>query len=83
MARVKRALDANPHVKNTFFVEKFNAYLKEFLIPTLNIEKYWVTFEWQKRNSVHAHCLFWIRDAPDILEAMKTKDESKLQEACD
>ena len=72
--RVKIACENNPHIVNTFFIEKFNLQMKEFLIPTMKIESYWVTFEWQKRNACHAHVLIWTKDSIDIIKAMRDKN---------
>ena len=72
--RIKIACENNPHVVNTFFVEKFDLYMKEFLIPTMKIKKYWVSFEWQKRNACHAHVLIWVEDQVDLIKAMRDKN---------
>ena len=57
--------------------------LKEFLIPTMIIKSYWVTFEWQKRNACHAHLLIWIDGHVDIIKAMRDKNTDDIQKALD
>ena len=49
----------------------------------MEIEKYWVTFEWQKRNACHAHLLIWVKDHVDIIQAMRDKNSDKIQQALD
>ena len=60
-----------PHVCDGQFVEKFKNYMETVLKPVLKIKDFWVSFEWQKRGSIHSHCLFWLDDQPDILKAFK------------
>ena len=49
----------------------------------MNIESYWVTFEWQKRNACHAHLLIWIDGHVDIIKAMRDKNTDDIQKALD
>ena len=82
---MKKASKENVAIVNSFFVEKFEAYQKEFLKKSMNITAYWLTFEWAKRGAIHVHCLWWVKDQPDIIAALNCKDKAiqkqLLQEA--
>ena len=41
------------------------------LKPIMKISDYWITYEWQKRGSLHCHCFLWLEDQPDMLQLMK------------
>jgi hypothetical protein len=55
--------------------------MKEFLIPTMKITNYWVTFEWQKRNAIHAHLLIWIENQIDLTQAMRDKNYEDIKKS--
>jgi len=40
-----------------------------------------VTFEWQKRNAIHAHLLIWVDDQIDLLKSMREKNIDNLKKA--
>ena len=40
---MEKTANANVAIVNSFFVEKFEAYLKEFLKKSMNIKAYWLT----------------------------------------
>ena len=66
-----------PHIVNSFFVEKFDHYYKEYLQKSLGINAYWITQEFQKRNAIHVHCLWWMDDQPDLMAAMREENKEK------
>ena len=74
---MQQACKENEAVVNSFFVEKFKHYLNEFLIKSMNITAYWITQEWAKRGAIHVHCLWWIKDQPDLIGALNCKDKDK------
>ena len=39
-----------------------------------------MSFEFQKRGAIHAHCLFWLEDQPDILKIIKKYNKSEDDE---
>ena len=84
---MEKTTEENPHVVNSFFVNKFEIYLNEFMKKSMDITAYWISWEWQKRGQIHCHMLIWMKDQPDIMEALNCKDKEKqdelLQNACD
>ena len=50
---------------------------KEYLQKSLGINAYWITQEFQKRNAIHVHCLWWMDDQPDLMAAMREENKEK------
>ena len=40
---MEKTANANVAIVNSFFVEKFDAYMKEFLKKSMNIKAYWLS----------------------------------------
>ena len=74
---MEKTANANVAIVNSFFVEKFDVYMKEFLKKSMNIKAYWLSYEWAKRGTIHVHCLWWVEDQPNIIEALNCKDKNK------
>jgi len=43
----------------------------------MNINAYWLTFEWAKRGAIHVHCLWWVENQPDLIGALNCKDKNQ------
>ncbi|XP_071153640.1 uncharacterized protein [Mytilus edulis] len=72
-------LQYNPVMSAVMFDHRFNTFLKEILIKKYiigNVKDHFHRIEFQQRGSPHAHCLFWIKDAP----LLDTHDD---KEVCD
>ncbi|XP_071153638.1 uncharacterized protein [Mytilus edulis] len=68
-------LQYNPVMSAVMFDHRFNTFLKEIIIKKNvigNIKDHFHRIEFQQRGSPHAHCLFWIKDAP-ILDTQDDK----------
>ena len=75
------AVSANPAVCVQFFRERFRLALRAMFGDRL--KHYWFRYEFQKRGSVHAHCVVWLHGAPalttllfDALEAQRAQDDA-------
>ncbi|VDI36704.1 Hypothetical predicted protein [Mytilus galloprovincialis] len=69
----------NPVMNAVMFDHRFHTFLKEIIIKRSSIGKvkdHFHRIEFQQRGSPHAHCLFWIDDAPVL-------DEDDDQTVCD
>ncbi|XP_071150937.1 uncharacterized protein, partial [Mytilus edulis] len=62
-----KVLQNNPVMSAVMFDYRFNTFLKEIIIKRNiigNVKDHFHRIEFQQRGSPHAHCLFWIKDAP-------------------
>jgi hypothetical protein len=62
-----KLLKNNPIMTAVMFNHRFHTFLKEIIINQKVIGKvknHFHRIEFQQRGSPHAHCLFWIEDAP-------------------
>ena len=41
----------------------------------MSIKSYWLSFEFAKRGAIHVHCLFYLEDQPNLIEALQCKDK--------
>ena len=57
---MEKTTEENPHVVNSFFVNKFEIYLKEFMMKSMDITAYWISWEWQKRGQIVLVSLIWL-----------------------
>ncbi|CAG2195133.1 unnamed protein product [Mytilus edulis] len=60
-------LRLNPVMNAVMFDHRFHTFLKEIIIKRSIVGKvkdHFHRIEFQQRGSPHAHCLFWIEDAP-------------------
>ena len=52
------------------FQHRIEAFFSEYLLsaahPLGRITDYMIKMEFQMRGSPHAHCLLWVKDAPEI-----------------
>ncbi|VDI50596.1 Hypothetical predicted protein, partial [Mytilus galloprovincialis] len=59
----------NPVMNAVMFDHRFHTFLKDIIIKRKiigNVKDHFHRIEFQQRGSPHAHCLFWIEDAPVI-----------------
>ncbi|XP_071145215.1 uncharacterized protein [Mytilus edulis] len=59
----------NPVMNAVMFDHRFHTFLKDIIIKRKiigNVKDHFHRIEFQQRGSPHAHCLFWIDDAPVI-----------------
>ena len=60
----------NPITGVQMFQHRIEAFFSEYLLidahPLGNITDYVIKIEFQMRESPHAHCLLWVKDAPKI-----------------
>ncbi|XP_071176421.1 uncharacterized protein [Mytilus edulis] len=69
----------NPVMNAVMFDHRFHTYLKDIIIKRGiigNVKDHFHRIEFQQRGSPHAHCLFWIEDAPVV-------DQDDDQTVCD
>ncbi|CAG2195295.1 unnamed protein product [Mytilus edulis] len=69
----------NPVMNAVMFDHRFHTFLKEIIIKRKiigNVKDHFHRIEFQQRGSPHAHCLFWIEDAPVV-------DQDDDQTVCD
>lgn len=69
----------NPIMNDVMFDHRLHTFLKQVFIDRKVIGKikdHFHRFEFQQRESPHAHCLFWVEDAPLL-------DEDDDQTVCD
>ena len=57
---MEKTTEENPHVVNSFFVNKFEIYLKEFMMKSMDITAYWISWEWQKRGQIVLVSRIWL-----------------------
>ncbi|XP_071150816.1 uncharacterized protein [Mytilus edulis] len=72
-------LRLNPVMNAVMFDHRFHTFLKEIIIKRRIVGKvkdHFHRIEFQQRGSPHAHCLFWIEDAPLL-------DKADDQTVCD
>ncbi|XP_071153509.1 uncharacterized protein [Mytilus edulis] len=72
-------LRLNPVMNAVMFDHRFHTFLKEIIIKRSIVGKvkdHFHRIEFQQRGSPHAHCLFWIEDAPLL-------DKADDQTVCD
>lgn len=54
------------------FEHRFHIFLHKVILSPLNpigkIKVYFYRVEFQQRGSPHVHCLFWVENAPKLLE---------------
>ncbi|XP_061190015.1 uncharacterized protein LOC133197842 [Saccostrea echinata] len=67
-----KLLKANPVTVARMFEHRFHIFLHEVILspaqPIGKIKDYFYRVEFQQRGSPHVHCLFWVEDAPKLLE---------------
>lgn len=67
-----RLLKSNPVIVARMFEHRFHIFLHEVILSPLNpigkIKDYFYRVEFQRRGSPHVHWLFWVEDAPKLLE---------------
>ena len=65
-----RYLHQNPIIGVQMFQHRIEAFFSEYLLsdahPLDHITDYIIKIQFQMRGSPHAHCLLWIKDAPQI-----------------
>ena len=65
-----RYLHQNPITCVQMFQHRIEAFFSEYLLsdahPLGHITDYVIKIEFQMRGSPHAHCLLWVKDAPNI-----------------
>ena len=65
-----RYLHQNPITGVRMFQHRIEAFFSEYLLsaahPRGHITDYVIKIEFQMRGSPHAHCLLWVKDAPQI-----------------
>ncbi|XP_071137022.1 uncharacterized protein [Mytilus edulis] len=69
----------NPVMNAVMFDHRFHTFLKDIIIKRKiigNEKDHFHRIEFQQRGSPHAHCLFWIKDAPVV-------DQDDDQTVCD
>ncbi|CAG2194871.1 unnamed protein product [Mytilus edulis] len=69
----------NPVMSAVMFDHRFHTFLREIVIKRRiigNVKDHFHRIEFQQRGSPHAHCLFWIEDAPKL-------DKDDDQTVCD
>ncbi|XP_071142082.1 uncharacterized protein [Mytilus edulis] len=69
----------NPVMNAVMFDHRFHTFLKDIIIKRGiigNVKDHFHRIEFQQRGSPHAHCLFWIEDAPVV-------DQDDDQTVCD
>ncbi|XP_076870505.1 uncharacterized protein LOC143521483 isoform X1 [Brachyhypopomus gauderio] len=63
-------LKRNPVTAARMFDHRFRCFLKDVIMseaqPIGKIADYFYRIEFQQRGSPHSHCLFWVKDAPQI-----------------
>ncbi|XP_076872152.1 uncharacterized protein LOC143522233 [Brachyhypopomus gauderio] len=63
-------LKSNPVTAARMFDHRFRCFLKDVIMseaqPIGEIVDYFYRIEFQQRGSPHSHCLFWVKDAPQI-----------------
>ena len=63
-------LKRNPVTAARHFHYRLNVFFQDFLKSTANplgeIAKYAIRIEFQARGSPHAHCVIWVKDAPEF-----------------
>ena len=50
---------AHPWLVAEFFHLKMQLYLEHICVGILNVDSYWVRYEWQMRGTTHAHYFLW------------------------
>ena len=65
-----RYLHQNPITGVEMFQHRIEAFFSEYLhsdaYPLGYITDYVIKIEFQMRGSPHAHCLLWVKDAPNL-----------------
>ncbi|XP_049319588.1 uncharacterized protein LOC125781000 [Astyanax mexicanus] len=63
-------LKSNPVTAARMFDHRFHCFLKDVIMseakPIGEITDFFMRVEFQNRGSPHTHCLFWVKDAPQI-----------------
>ncbi|XP_076849952.1 uncharacterized protein LOC143498932 [Brachyhypopomus gauderio] len=63
-------LKTNPVTAARMFEHRFHCFLKDVIMseaqPIGEIVDYFYRVEFQQRGSPHTHCLFWVKDAPQV-----------------
>ena len=84
-AQRRRAILDNPHIVNSFFIKKLEAWNKTFFHDILECQWIWLRYENQGRGTIHAHMMVRLKNDPDLIElceqVRKGRDSSnQLQE---
>ena len=74
-------LRSNPVTVARMFEHRFHVFLYEVILspaePIGKIKDYFYRVEFQQRGSPHVHCLFWVENAPNLLNNSE-KDVSEF-----
>jgi hypothetical protein len=65
--RIKNVLK-NPHLVDWFFGFRLNKFLEVMFDKILPCEWRWLRYEWQARNSIHAHGCLRLKNDPGLVE---------------
>ena len=69
----------NPVIVVQMFQHRLDAFFHDYILSEYNplgrIAEYCIKIEFQARGSPHAHCLLWVKDAPNISSTDTTGDE--------
>jgi hypothetical protein len=79
MAQRQRAIALDPGVCVTYFRERLHALFTELYGDDL--VDFYIRYEFQERGSVHAHCLIWLRNVPDLPSFITTATLPAVVEA--
>ena len=67
-----RVLKSNPVTVARMFDHRFHIFLRDVILspakPIGHVIDYFYRVEFQQRGSPHMHCLFWVKDAPKLIE---------------
>lgn len=58
MTIARKNLKENPHIAAYHFIQRFESFLKQVLIPKFGLIDYWYRLKWQAHGSRHVHSLF-------------------------
>ena len=63
--RAQAVID-NPHLTDWFFKQRLEEFIKHWLNGAMDAEWLWYRFEYQARESIHAHGCAKLKNDPDI-----------------
>lgn len=67
-----KLLKSNPVIVARMFERRFHVFLHEIILspaePIGKIQEYFYRVEFQQRGSPHVHCMFWVQNAPNLVQ---------------